>query len=78
MSNFYFNSSLNGEVPDEPESIELRDRAEVWSHAVRACGEMLADIDGHLAPNSQGRLWVTDDKGDLVAEITVSTVYKLD
>ena len=49
----------------EPMEMELRDDKEAWSQAVTALGEMLRDCDGHLPPDTQWGVWVTETGRDV-------------
>jgi len=68
MPRFFFN--IDSERPDT-EGVELPDRKKVRGEAIRAAGEMLRDIDGHLSAKDWIMV-VKDESGDFVLELRFS------
>jgi hypothetical protein len=62
LPRFHFHIHDGVDRPD-PEGTEFPDLHAAWSEAVRACGEMLREIDGELDRNTEWRMDVTDEAG---------------
>jgi len=68
MPKFYFN--IDSERPDT-EGVDLPDRKKARSEAIRAAGEILRDIDGHLTAKDWVMV-VKDESGEFVLELRFS------
>ena len=68
MPKFYFN--IDSERPDT-EGVDLPDRKKARSEAIRAAGEILRDIDGHLTAKDWIMV-VKDESGGFVLELRFS------
>jgi hypothetical protein len=52
---------------------EFADGHAAWSEATRYAGEIIRDVDGRLQPDTEWRLDVTDQQGQPLYRIVVST-----
>ena len=68
MPRFFFH--IDSERPDR-EGVELPDRKKARSEAIRAAGEILRDIDGHLTAKDWVMV-VKDESGEFVLELRFS------
>ncbi len=65
MPRYHFHIHDGVSEPDL-EGLELPSKHAAWSEAVRACGEMLKDIDGQLPAGREWMMEVTDGRGQTV------------
>jgi hypothetical protein len=56
----------------------LRDDNMAWSEAVSSIGQLLRDVDGKLSPHGLLTLDVFDERGALVASISVDAVRRVE
>jgi len=68
MPRFFFN--IDSERPDT-EGVELADSKKARGEAIRAAGEMLRDIEGHLTAKDWVMV-VKDEGGEFVLELRFS------
>ncbi len=68
MPRYYFDIETE---QSDCDGVELRDKDAARSEAIRAAGEILRDIDGHLAGTSW-TMHVRDERGTRVFEVSFS------
>ena len=74
MPRYFFHLDLNNQMPDEI-GTELPSDDAAWAQAVEACGAIIADLDGNLAPGRHWRMDVTDADGDPVFSLMFSAEW---
>ena len=62
MPRYYFCVQYNGEISDPGDGLEFAHDHAAWAHATKFSGETIAEIDGHLAYESEWRLDVQDHR----------------
>jgi len=62
MPRYFFHVS-HRHFSEDADGTELPDAQSAWHEAVRACGEMIKDIDGALEFGPEWRMDVTDEQG---------------
>ncbi|MEQ1956043.1 hypothetical protein ABMA59_32265 [Mesorhizobium sp. CN2-181] len=65
MTRYYFHTIQGLQTFRDMVGIELADEATAWSEATRACGEMIAAIDGTLPVGSDWIMEIEDNFGPL-------------
>ncbi len=73
MPRYYF--SIHDGVTEQPDTIgtSLANPRAARSEAIRAAGEMLADVDGNLT-GEEWRMTVTDENGSVVLTLRFSAI----
>jgi hypothetical protein len=71
MPRCFFHSHDGTDQPDD-EGMEFPDFRAAHSEAVRACGEMVRDIDGDLPVGSEWRMDVSDETGRTILNLRFS------
>ena len=62
MPRFFFHIH-RGTLMRDLEGKSLPSVKAAWDHGVRACGELIRDLDGALEPECEWRVEVSDEKG---------------
>ena len=62
MPRYFFNVDYKDAMPDR-EGVDFTDDRAAWGQAVRACGEMMQELDGELEAGVEWRMDVTDADG---------------
>lgn len=73
MPKFFFNIHDGAAERIDAIGTNLADRRLVRGEAIRAAGEMLADVDGNLQ-GEEWRMTVTDENGKVVLKLQFSAV----
>jgi hypothetical protein len=71
MPRYFFHVHDGADQPD-PTGTEFADFKAARGEAVRACGEMLRDIDGDLPIGSEWRMDVADETGRTILTLRFS------
>jgi hypothetical protein len=66
MARYYFNIRHGNDLFEDDHGSEHVTQHDAWSEAVRACGEMLRDLNGKLQVGQEWRLEVTKEKHEIV------------
>lgn len=61
MPLFFFHITHDHPRVDDELGTDLPDRKAVWDQATTACGEMIREIDGHLAIGTDWQMDVSDE-----------------
>ncbi len=63
MPRFYFIVTDGSNSQLKNEGLELPDKSAAWVEATSACGELLRELDGRLAPGEHWSMQVKDEDG---------------
>ena len=66
MPRYFFTITHGDQSSDREQPMDYVDDAAAWSQAVRYCGEILRDVDGHLTPNVEWRMDVNNEDHELI------------
>jgi Domain of unknown function (DUF6894) len=72
MPRFFFHIVQGTRVRPANEGIDLPDDDAVWQEAIKACSELIADLDQDLKAVTEWRMDVTDETGAVRSRLRFS------